>query len=95
MQQTSSLQVFGQTWHFTRDALTCLAPYGVRSTQMLKAVIINLASSKGLAEGEYEMHFGGAELRVTVRGASVIVDDRYAPVVRSRRSTDHRPHPLH
>lgn len=85
LQPPAGLRAFGQTWHFTAEAMACLAPYGIRSPQTLKAAIINLTSSKGLEEGVHEMEYLGVELKIYVRGKRVVVDDRYAQSSRSSK----------
>ena len=71
------IEAFGQTWHITPQVLTSLAPYGVGPPPTVKAMVIDLTSSKGLKEGDRIIDYLGVELKISVRGELVRVDDPY------------------
>jgi hypothetical protein len=77
-QRTPSFFVFGQTWQFSRPALSALNLYGIESTMCLKALIIKSGTSTGIEEGTHEIRYQGVELQLVVRGDQVMVVDPYA-----------------
>jgi hypothetical protein len=68
-----TLEAFGQTWHITPAALSALRKAGIFSDAKLKALVINVTSAKGLAEGEHRVEYFGVELRLSVERGLVIV----------------------
>jgi hypothetical protein len=76
-QQPPAFTVFGQTWHFTRPALSALHLYGLGSRKSLKALIIKTGTSSGIAEGTHDICYEGVDLQLIVEGRQVLVVDPF------------------
>jgi hypothetical protein len=76
-QQCPEFAVFGQTWYFTRPALSALHLYGLGSRKSLKALIIKMGTSSGMAVGTHEICYEGVDLRLSVEGQQVLVVDPF------------------
>ena len=68
-----SLEAFGQTWYFTPAALSVLREAGIFTDAKLKALVVNVTSAKGLAEGKHKVDYFGVELRIRVQRDIVVV----------------------
>ena len=76
-QTSPTFNAFGQTWQFTRQAISALHLYGMGSPRALKAIVVNLGSAKGIPPGTHDVDHLGVSLRLIVRGDQVTVDDPY------------------
>ena len=68
------IEAFGQTWHFTPGVLKALKPYGIGDPTSLEALVIDLTSINGLEDGVHKVSYLGIELRLLVRGKSILVE---------------------
>ena len=70
-----TLQVFGQTWRFTPNALSVLQAIWVGTQATLKTLVINISSTSGFeTDGNYTCDYFGVKLSISREGEYVVVD---------------------
>ncbi len=68
------IDAYGMTWTFSPDAVYTLEPMGVSAHTAFKSLILKLLSMQVVREGETELNFYGAGLRIVRQGDRYLVD---------------------
>ena len=69
-----TVEVFGDTWHFTPNALEALEAKGPVTPATIKFCAINLGTMEDLDEGDCEIDYYGVPLLVQHKQYVIVVD---------------------
>jgi hypothetical protein len=79
-----TMKAFGQTWHFTSEALAALKQFGMGAPATLTNLILQLSPSDGFQSGDYyEVEYQGVWLSISVTGDRITVDGLSKPATES------------